>query len=193
MLVSIEKTVEIRVDNLFYGRPYFYKWSNPIQASSKTTLKFFLKLPLEKKLIVEAGKKDIVIESYNESVKKAWHGQVYEGVLCEYVEPEVFFEPAKGDFANVPIRVLNQSDESRLIKKFMISPDYLMLYEAENGFFTNKVYVNIVGEDEFTLSYGTTTTTKATNPTKVIKEKMKSTQKILTTFSPIKLAREFGF
>lgn len=191
-LVSIEGTVEIRIDNLFYENPYFFKWAVPIQASPKTTLKFFLKLPLQKKLVVEAGKKDIVIASHHEGGKKAWHGQVFEGVLCDYVEPGVIFKPEEGDFANVPIRIVNQGKESRLIKKFMIDPSYLMLYRAENGLFTNKVYVNILGEDRFSTSYGTGTTKAAKKAKKIVKEKARSSKKVLTSFSPLKLAREFG-
>jgi hypothetical protein len=189
--VSIEGTVEIRVDSLFYDKPYFFKWANPIQASPKTTLKFILKLPLQKKLVVEAGKKDIELESYHEGEKKAWHGQVYEGKLCYFTEPEVYFDPLEGDFANVPIRVLNQSNESRLIKKFVVEPDFLMLFKSEVGYFTNKVYVTIVGEDQFSISYGTTTSKAAKKAKKIIKEKMKS-NKVITRFSPLKLAKEFG-
>jgi hypothetical protein len=191
-LISIEGTVEIRVDNLFYDNPYFFLWETPIQASPKTTLKFILKLPLQKKLVVEAGKKDIEIESSHKNEKKAWYGPVFEGTLCDFVEPEVVFKPEKGDFANVPLRVVNQSNESRLIKKFVIDPKYLMLFEAENGFFTNKVYVNIVGEDKFSISYGKTTTNAAKASKKIIKAKSKTTKKILTSFSPLTMLRKDG-
>ncbi|MFQ5800229.1 MAG: hypothetical protein ACE5HH_00735, partial [Candidatus Hydrothermarchaeales archaeon] len=77
-------------------------------------------------------------------------------------------------------------------KKFVINPDYLMLFKADNGLFTNKVYINIVGEDEFTLAYGKGTTKAAKKPKKIIKQKAKSPKKVLTSFSPLKLAREFG-
>jgi hypothetical protein len=151
------------------------------QASPKTTLKFILKLPLQKKLVVEAGKKDIEIESSHKNEKKAWYGPVFEGTLCDFVEPEVVFK-----------RVVNQSNESRLIKKFVIDPKYLMLFEAENGFFTNKVYVNIVGEDKFSISYGKTTTNAAKASKKIIKAKSKTTKKILTSFSPLTMLRKDG-
>jgi hypothetical protein len=191
-LISIEGTVEIRIDNLFFDNPYFFKWGSPIQASPKTTLKFILKLPLQKKLVIEAGKKDIEIQSYKGGDKKAWYGQVYEGVLCDFVEPEVIFKPEKGDFANVPVRVVNSGKESRLIKKFVIDSKYLMLYQADNGIFTNKVYVNIVGEDQFSITYGKTTTNSAKKPKKIIKAKATSQKKVLTSFSPLKLAKDFG-
>jgi hypothetical protein len=190
-LVSIEKTVEVRVDSLFYENPYFFKWTTPIHASPKTTLKFLLKLPLENKLVIEAGKKDIVVESYHKKGKKVWHGPVNKGILCDFVEPEVYFDPQKGDFANVPLRVINPSNESRLIKRFVIEPDHLMLFEADNGFFTNKVYVNIVGEDQFSVSYGKTTTNAAKKPKKILKAKTRATKKILTSFTPLGL--DIGF
>ncbi|RMF91286.1 MAG: DUF432 domain-containing protein [Methanobacteriota archaeon] len=191
-LVSIEGTVEIRIDLAFYERPYFLKWSTPVQASPKTTLKFMVKLPLQKKLVVEAGKKDIVIAAHHERHKMAWHGQVYEGQLCYFIEPEIYFKPLAGDFANMPVRVVNPHTESRQITKFVVNPDYLMLYEAENGFFTNKVYINIVGEDRFSASYGRETTKSAKKPKRIIKERIRAPKKVLTSFSPLKLAKEFG-
>jgi len=191
-LVSIEGEVEIRVDSMFYERPYFFKWSEPVQASPKTRLKFFLKLPLQRKLVVEAGRKDIVIDAECPEERLAWHGPVYEGVLCTFVEPELLFKAEKGDFANMPVRVVNPGAEARFIKRFVVEPDYLILYHAENGFFTNKVYVSITGEDEFAISYGKGTTKSAVKPRKMIEQKARSPKKVLTTFSPIKLAREFG-
>lgn len=191
-LVSIEKSIEIRIDKIFHDRPYFFRWKTPIQASPKTTLKFLLRLPLQKKLVVEAGKKDIEIDKYFESTKLAWHGQVYEGELCDFIEPEVYFEPRTGDFANLPIRIVNPGNETRLIKKFVLNTERMMLFKAENGLFTNKVYVNILGEDKFSISYGKVTTKAAEKPKKIIAEKTKSARKILTSFSPLNLAREFG-
>ncbi len=191
-LVSIEKTVEIRIDKAFYQNGYFFRWKMPIQAGPKTTLKFFLKLPLEQKLVVEAGKRDLIVESYHEATRKAWHGEVFDGTLCDFVEPEVYFEPVEGDFANLPLRVVNQSNEAKEIKKFVVNPDYLMLFRAQNGLFTNKVYVNIVGEGAFSMSYGTVTTKSAKKLKKIIQQKAKSPKKILTSFSPFKLAKDFG-
>jgi hypothetical protein len=187
-LVSIEGTVEIRIDKAFYDRPYFFKWSTPIQASPKTTLKFILKLPLQQKLVVEAGKKDIIIKSHHEGEKKAWHGQVYSGELCDSVTPEVYFEPKQGDFANMPVRVVNPSNVSREISRFVVNPKYLMLYEAENGLFTNKIYVNIVREGEFSMNYGKSTMKAAKKSRKIIKEKAASPKRVLTRLSPINLA-----
>lgn len=191
-LISIEGTVEIRVDTEFYERPYFFKWKTPIQASSKTTLKFILKLPLQKKLVVEAGKRDIVIDSFLRSAKKAWYGPVSAGVLCDFVEPEVLFEPEEGEFANMLVRIVNPSNMSREITRFVVSPDRLMLFQAENGYFTNKIYVNIVREEEFSMDYGKGTTKDAKKAKKIIKEKVKSHKKVLTRFSPLNVVRDFG-
>ncbi len=192
-LVSIEGTVEIRVDTEFYEHPYFYSWETPIQASPKTTLKFILKLPLQKKLVVEAGKRDIVIDSFHEGAKKAWYGPVSAGELCDFVTPEVLFEPEAGEFANMMIRVVNPSNVSREISQFVVNPDRLMLLQAENGYFTNKIYVNIVREGEFSMDYGKGTTKAAKKAKKIIKEKVKSHNKVLTRFSPLNVARDFGF
>jgi len=192
-LISIEGTVEIRVDTKFYERPYFYKWKTPIQASSKTTLKFILKLPLQKKLVVEAGKRDIVIDSFHAGLKKAWHGPVSAGELCDFVTPEVLFEPEKGDFANLFVRVVNPSTVSREISRFVVDPKRLMLFQAENGFFTNKIYVNIVREGEFSMDYGKGTTRAAKKAKKIVKEQLKSTKNVLTKFSPLNVVRDFGF
>jgi hypothetical protein len=189
-LISIEGTVEIRIDTLFFNRPYYFKWPTPIQASPKTTLKFILKLPLQKKLVVEAGKRDIEIESYHEDERKAWYGPVHKGVLCDFVEPEVYFKPQKGSYANMPVRVVNPSNETKEIKRFVVRPDYLALYQAENGFFTNKIYVNIVREGEFSLNYGKSTMKAAKKAKKIIKQKAKSPQKVLTRFSPLNLVKE---
>ena len=192
-LVSIEGTVEIRIDTEFYEHPYFYRWKTPIQASPKTTLKFILKLPLQKKLVVEAGKRDIVIDSFHEGAKKAWYGPVSAGELCDFVTPEVLFEPEAGDFANMFVRVVNPSNVAREISRFVVNPDYLMLYQAENGYFTNKIYVNIVREDEFSLNYGKGTTAAAKKAKKIIKPKVTSHKKVLTRFSPLNVARDIGF
>jgi hypothetical protein len=192
-LISIEGTVEIRMDTEFYEHPYFYKWKIPIQASSKTTLKFILKLPLQKKLVVEAGKRDIVIDSFHAGTKKAWYGPVSAGELCDFVTPEVLFEPEAGEFANMIVRIVNPSNVSREITRFVVNPDRLMLYHAENGYFTNKIYVNIVREGEFSMDYGKGTTKAAKKAKKIIKEKAKSHKKVLTRFSPLNVARDFGF
>jgi hypothetical protein len=191
-LVSIEGIVEIRVDTVFYEHPYFFKWKNPIQASPKTTLKFILKLPLQKKLVVEAGKRDILIDSFHESTKKAWYGPVSAGELCDFVTPEVLFEPESGEFANMLIRIVNPINVSREITRFVVNPDRLMLYQADNGYFTNKIYVNIVREGEFSMDYGKGTTKSAKKAKKIIKEKVKSHKKVLTRFSPLNVARDFG-
>ena len=192
-LISIEDTVEIRIDSGFYEHPYFFKWQSPLNASPKTTLKFILKLPLQKSLVVEAGTRDIVIEKLYKEGRHAWHGPVSAGELCDFVAPVVLFEPLKGDFANMPVRIVNPDSLSKEIKAFVVNPDYLILYKAENGFFTNKVYVNIVGEGEFSMSYGTTTTKAAKKAEVLIQQKTKSPKSILTSFSPLKFAREFGF
>lgn len=191
-LVSIEKTVDIRVERLFYENPYFFKWDAPLQASPRTTLKFFLRLPLKHDLVVEAGKKDIMIDSLHEESRKAWYGEVHSGILCDYVKPEVYFDPLEGDFANMPVRIVNSNSLSSNIKNFVVDPKYLMLLKAENGYFTNKVYVNILKDGGFSMSYATVTTKVAKKPKKVVQEKAKSPKKILTGFSPLKLAREFG-
>jgi len=191
-LVSIEDTVEIREDTEFYKHPYFFKWDEPVQASSKTTLKFYLKLPLRKKLVIEAGKRDIVIETHHEAGRHAWHGPVFAGELCDFVKPEIIFQPEEGPFANVPVRVVNQGNETRTISKFVVASKYLMLFKAENGYFTNKVYVNIVREGEFSMNYGSTTTKEAKKRKKVIDRTAKTSKSILTKFSPLTLAKEFG-
>ncbi len=191
-LVSIEKTAEIRIETLFYDNPYFFKWESPLQASPRTTLKFFLRLPLKQDLVVEAGKRDIVIDSFHEAGRKAWHGEVHKGLLCDYVRPDVYFEPVDSAFANMPVRVVNSNSLSTEIKNFVVDPRYLMLFKAENGYFTNKVYVNVLKEGGFSMSYGTVTTNAAKKPKKVVQEQAKSPKRILTRFSPLKLAREFG-
>ena len=191
-LVSIEKEVEIRIDYDFYELPYFFKWQTPISAAAKSKLKFFLKIPLRKKLVVEAGKKDIEIASSVEREKKAWYGELYEGVLCRYVKPEVFLEPEKGEFANAPIRIVNPSDETKQIEKFLLYPEYLMLFSAEGILFTNKIYVNIIEEDEYSVEYARKTTKKAKKANKILDQRARSPKKVLTKFSPLKIAREFG-
>ncbi len=191
-LISIEGAVEIRIDTEFYEDSYFYKWKTPIQASSKTTLKFILKLPLQKKLVVEAGKRDIVIDSFRKGVKKAWYGPVSAGVLCDFVVPEVLFEAEEGEFANMLVRIVNPSTVSRDISHFVVDPKRLMLFQAENGYFTNKIYVNIVREGEFSMDYGKGTTKDAKKAKKIIKEKVKSHKKVLTRFSPLNVVRDFG-
>lgn len=194
-LVSIEKGVEIRIDYDFYDLPYFFKWQAPISAAAKSKLKFFLKIPLRKKLVVEAGKRDIEIASSVEREKKAWYGELYEGVLCRYVRPEVFLKPEKGDFANAPIRIVNNNDETKEIEKFLIYPDYLLLFSSEemgNMLFTNKIYVNIIEKDEYSVEYARKTTKKAKKAKKLLDQRARSPKKVLTKFSPLKIAREFG-
>ncbi len=77
------------------------------------------------------------------------------------MEPRILLKPEKGDFANMPVRFLNKHVEPREIKKFLVYPEYLTLYEGEDGLFTNKVYIDILEKDEFNINYGRETTKQA--------------------------------
>lgn len=70
MVSIISDEIEIRADFDFYERPYLFKFKDPLSAAPKTVLKFFLKLPLMKKLVLEAGKTDVVVEKYAEEKRK---------------------------------------------------------------------------------------------------------------------------
>lgn len=191
MVSIISDEIEIRADFDFYERPYLFKFKDPLSAAPKTVLKFFLKLPLMQKLVLEAGKTDVVVEKYAEEKRKIWHGQVYEGVLCSFMEPRILLKPEKGDFANMPVRFLNKHIEPREIKKFLVNPEYLTLYEGENGLFTNKVYIDILEKDEFNINYGRETTKQA-GKAKVLIQAKGAAKGILQRFDPIRTAREFG-
>lgn len=191
-LGSIDGDVEVDTRYAFHELPYFFRFSNPLTAAPKTLLKLFVKLPLVKKLVVRSNVNELTIHRHMESERKIWHGEVYEGQMCIHVEPEIITEPGEGEFANIPIRFSNKSNDVLGIKKFVLQPDYLILYQGKNGLYTNKVYVDIIGENEVRVTYGQKTTNKAGSVDLLVEQKTKPQKSILTKFTPMMQARYFG-
>ncbi len=188
---SGELYVDMRKD--FYERPYLIKFKDALQLSPKSQLKFFLKLPLATKLILESGEKSLEVDRHIEYNRKAWHGEVHRGALCTYVEAEFAFDnPFKTQDALVPLRIVNRSDVPREISKIVIEPENLFLFKGDNGFFTNKVYILVLSSNEFSVEYGTKTTTKIVNPQTIIDRKISVAKTVLTRFDKFGIARELG-
>ncbi len=192
-LSGVAGDVEVTTKYAFNELPYFFRFPNPLAAAPKTLLKIFLKLPLVEKLVLISGGKELTIHSHMENERKIWHGEVYKGVMCVHVEPEILTEPGNGEFANLPVRFSNKTDDVLSIKKFVLEPEYMILYQGENGLYTNKVYVDIVGENEVKMTYGRGTTDKAGKAELLIEQKAKPQKSILTKFTPMMHAKYFGF
>lgn len=189
--LSGRMSVEIKKD--FYERPYLIKFKDSLQLSQKSQIKFFLKLPLIKKLFLKSNEKSIEVDRHSEYRRNAWHGEVHRGVLCVYADAEIKFDlPFETQDALVPLRILNKGDVTREIKKIVIDPENLSLFKGDNGLFTNKVYIYVLSCDEFNVEYGTQTTTKAINPHPLIDRKMSVTRTVLTRFDKYGIARELG-
>lgn len=176
----------------FYERPYLIKFKDAMHLSPKSQLKFFLKLPLFTKLVLEGYEKSMEIDRHTEYNRKTWHGEVHRGVLCTYVEAEFAFEIFKTQDALVPLRIMNKSEVPGEISKIMIEPENLFLVKGDNGLFTNKVYLHILSPNEFSVEYGTKTTTKAINPKLIIDSKISVARTVLTRFDKFGIARELG-
>jgi hypothetical protein len=177
----------------FYERPYLIKFKDALQLSPKSQLKFFLKLPLFTKLILENSEKSLEVDRHIEYNRKAWHGEVHRGVLCTYVEAEIAFDnPFKTQDALVPLRIVNRSDVTREISKIVIEPENLFLFKGDNGLFTNKVYILVLSSNEFSVEYGTKTTTKIIKPKPIIDRKISVAKTVLTKFDKFGIARELG-
>lgn len=184
-------SVEIRKD--FYDRPYLIKFKDNLHLSQRSQIKFFLKLPLVRKLFLKSDDKSIEIDRYSEYSRNAWHGEVHKGVLCIYVDAEFSFDaPFETQDALVPLRILNKGDVPREIKKIVIDPENLSLFQGDNGLFTSKVYIYVISSDEFSVEYGTRTTTKVRYPHTLIDRKMSVTKTVLTKFDRYGIARELG-
>lgn len=177
----------------FYGKPYLIKFIDNLHLSPKSQLKFFLKLPLVTKLVLKSDEKSMEIDRHIEYMKKAWHGKVYRGVLCTYVEAEFAFDnPFETQDAIVPLRIINKGDVPREISKIVVEPDNLFLVKGENGLFTNKIYIFIISSNEFNVEYSTKTTTRVISPQPIIDRKISAAKTVLTRFDKFGIARELG-
>ncbi len=176
----------------FYEMPYLIKFKDALQLSPKSQLKFFLKLPLITKLMLESGEKSLEIDRHIEYKRKAWHGEVNRGALCTYVEAEFAFDVFKAQDALVPLRIVNKSEVPGEISKIVVEPENLFLFKGDNGFFTNKIYILVISSNEFRVDYSAKTTTKAVNPKPIIDREFSVAQTVLTRFDKFGIARELG-
>lgn len=192
-IASLSGGLEVEIKKDFYERPYLIKFKSGIQLSPKSQIKFFLKFPLITKLFLKSSQKSIEIDRHYEFRRKAWHGKVHKGILCQYLEAEFAFDlPFVTQDGLMPLRILNKGETAREITKIVIDPENLSLFKGENGLFTNKVYIYAISSDEFSVEYGTQTTTKAINPYPLIDRKISVTRTVLTKFDKYGIARELG-
>lgn len=191
-LESIDGDVSVEFGLRFPELPYYLRFKAPLTSAPNTLLKSFIRLPLVKALILSSTKREIIVARSFLNERKAWFGEVYDGVLCDNVDAELSVEPAKGEFANLPIRFSNKYEEALTLKKFLLKPKYMTLYEGETGFFTNKVYVDITGEDEVKVSYTKSTTSRAGKTKVLVAQKEKPEKGIHLSFAPTILAKQFG-
>lgn len=189
---SVEGDVDVVTKYAFPELPYLFRFQEPLTSVSGSLLKLYVKLPLVQKLVIISKSGELTLHALMEDERKIWHGEIYSGVMCVHVEPEIFLKPKKGDFANLPVRFSNKKGSVLSIKKFLLEPKYMILYEGEKGFFINKVYVDIVGENEVQVNYGKATSEKAGKAKVLIGQVEKPPKNILAQFSPIVLSRHFG-
>ncbi len=192
-IASFTGELFVDTEKEFYGKPYLIKFKENLSLSPNSMLKLFLKLPLVTKLVLKNDKKSMEIDRHIEYNRLAWNGEVHRGVLCTYVEAEFAFdEPFKTEDALVPLRIVNKREVPGEISRIVIEPENLSLFKGDNGFFTNKVYILVISSNEFSVEYGTKTTTKIVNPKPVIDRKISVAKTVLTRFDKFGIARELG-
>lgn len=189
---SVEGGVEVATRHVFPEMPYFFRFPEPLISAPRSLLKIFIKVPLVEELAIESNREKFVVHRHMRGYKKIWYGEAHSGVMCIYVEPEILLEPERGDFANLPIRLSTKSKDSLSIEGFILYPEYLILYHGENGLYTNRVSVDIIGENEVKVTYGRGTTRKAGKHELLVDQLEKPPKNIITAFAPMELARYFG-
>lgn len=191
-LESIDGDVLVRVEKRFPDLPYLLRFKNPLTCAANTLLKAYLMAPLADALILSSQKREVVVFKALADERKAWFGEVYDGVLCEHVDAEISPGPLKGNLGNIPIRISNRNGENYSIKRFLLEPEYMTLFEGESGLFLNKVYLEITGEDEVKVSYTRSTSSKAGKTKVLVAQKKKPEKGIYLNFTPTVLAKHFG-
>lgn len=190
-VVSISGDVSLAVKEDFYDKPYFFKLREGLKLSQDSMLKFFLPLPIVLKLVLTGANKEVVIDRYQKHTRMALHGPVTSGVLCTYLESNAYMDLTETEDALVPLRVINKRDAAVEISKFVLDPNYMMLWKGEKGYFTNKVYVDVISDEEFRVNYGKGTTSKAGKLEKIMGRKAE-VKGIITKFAPFGISRELG-
>ncbi|MBU2560229.1 DUF432 domain-containing protein [archaeon] len=190
-MISIPGDVSIGMKEDFYETPCFFKLKESLKLSKNSMLKFFLPMPFISRLVALSKEIEMEIDKHKEHNRLAWHGPVYSGVLCAYMEMDVSLEPFETHDALVPVRVINKTGLPQEISRFVLDPTFMMLWKGEQGYFTNKVYVEVIATDEYRVNYGKHTTTQVGKLKKII-EKKAEMKGIITKFAPFGISREWG-
>lgn len=191
-MVSFSGELYVDMKKDFYDVPYLVHFKSALRLSPRSQLKFFLKIPLVTKLVLEGREKSMEIAKHVEYKRKIWHGEVHRGALCVYVEAEFEFDLFNTGDALVPLRVVNRSNSPRDISKILIEPDHLFLVRGDNGIFTNKVYIIALTPREFSAEYGTRTSARVINPFPIIDRKISMAKTVLMRFDRFGIAKELG-
>jgi hypothetical protein len=192
-LICISGDLHTDVVKDFYERPYLIRFTTKVHLAPGSTRVIYLAVPLVTKLVLANGAQSVQIDDHREYARKAWYGEVHNGILCTYVEAEYALDmPLLTTDAIAMVRLVNRSTMDRAISKVMLEPKEMCLMQGDNGLFTNEITVHVLSSTEFHVDYTTTCPGMVQNPRTVVERRISAGRLVLEKFDKFGISREFG-
>lgn len=197
-VTSFSKRYE-RLDILpvLLDRPLYIRLKKPVTVFPDQTINFYLERPLNGEMMVKDKETSEFLYKFSLfNFKLINYGIVNDGFVCYYVESDIVKKPANGNYALVPISLVNKHNEPHLFTKLIIYKNFLKLLVTPEMFITNNVTVTVSNSMTAYISYSDNTDENL----KILetydfenKEKQPALYKMLKNFQKKGTGIEYGF
>ena len=144
--------IEIRPTLL--DKPLFIKLKKPVTVLPNETVNFSLERPLDGELVINHEEKTTLLHKFSlYDYKLINYGIVTDGIVCYYIESDIIEKPRNGNFALVPVSVINKHNKPTLISKIIIDKNFLKILVTPSMFMTNNATVRVRTEKVAYISY----------------------------------------
>ena len=149
---QIHENIEIRPTLL--DKPIYIKLRNPVTVLPGETINFCLERPLDGELVIKHEDKTTVLHKFSlYNYKLINYGIVTNGIVCYYIESDIVTKPKIGNYAMVPVTVINKHNRPNLISKLIIDKNFLKILVTPDMFMTNNVTARVRTEKIAYITY----------------------------------------